>query len=1052
MKRVLFFFFVCGSALLFGQADVSKIVKDMKVRSIGPAGMSGRVTSIDAISGNPKVIYAGTASGGIWKSTDGGIKWDPVFDKAPLQSIGAVAIDPGNSDIVWAGTGEGNPRNSHNSGAGIFKSLNAGKDWNRMGLIETHNIHRVIVNPKNSNEIYVAALGSAWGPHPERGVFKSTDGGQSWEKILYVNDSTGCADLVMDPSNPLKLIAAMWEFERKPWTFRSGGNGSGMYMTLDGGKTWKELGPENGLPEKPLGRMGLAIAPSDPSRVYALVESKDIALYASEDGGYHFEKRATQNVGNRPFYYADIYVDPKNENRIYSLWSIVTKSEDGGRSFETLLSYGDIHPDHHALWIDPANPDLLINGNDGGLTISRDRGKSWQFVQNLPVGQFYHIDYDMETPYNVYGGLQDNGSWVGPSAVWQRGGIRNHYWQELLFGDGFDVLPMPGNSRYGYAMSQGGSLHRYDKETGKLNYIQPVHPDGIPLRFNWNAALAADPFNDRGLYFGSQFLHYSPDGGSSWQILSPDLTTNDSSKQQQAKSGGLTIDATKAENFTTITTIAPDLFNKNVIAVGTDDGNLQITRDGGQHWENVSDRLPGLPRGSWIQQVVASPFHEGSLFVVANNYRRNDWKPYAYRSSDFGQSWERIADEYGVKGHCWSIVPDWKSENLLFLGTEYGLYYSLNGGRKWQKWDHKIPSAPVRDLKIHPREHDLIVATFGRSVYLIDDIRALRRMAEDAAFYKRAFAFPFTAPGYLVSYKSYPAPRFAADESFSGENDTRNAIFGLWVEKTGKEARQDYNSNSDSLDSSIKWDKISILILDENGDTIRRFHHSADTGFQQVEWGMSRNGFRFPSRKKPKADDDLPPGMQVAPGIYRVYAHFGPWADSNSVEILPDPRTPFDSEAYEAQLQLYSELGKIVNEARLVFEGLRSMKESVLRVNSSIELLPDSTKEALRDRGKEILDSVKTLMALYMTPDDFTGYDHVSIRLNNLLYSAARYVQSAEGKPGENARNAVRIAEKKTKEAARRYQNLRNTAWKDYAQTIEQIKIPLIAPPPEEGK
>jgi len=1047
MRIKLILLFLLSSPFLSAQPDSAKIVNQLPVRSIGPAGMSGRVTCIDAIIANPDIIYAGTASGGLWKSRDGGIRWKPVFDKAPLQSIGAVAIDQRNPDVVWAGTGEGNPRNSHNSGKGIYRSSDAGKSWKLMGLENTKSIHRIIINPMNSNEIYVAALGSAWGPNPERGVFKSTDGGKHWKKVLYINDSTGCADLVMDPKNPLKLIAAMWEYGRKPWTFTSGGKGSGLFISTDGGENWKELGDKNGLPKKPLGRIGLAIAPSDPDRVYALIESKEIALYASKDGGYHFEKRGTQNVGNRPFYYADIYVDPQNENRIYSLWSIVTKSEDGGKTFETLLSYGDIHPDHHALWIDPNNSDFIINGNDGGMAISRDRGKTWRFVQNLPVGQFYHINYDMETPYNVYGGIQDNGSWVGPSAIWQRGGIRNHYWQELLFGDGFDVLPQPGNSRYGYAMSQGGNLYRYDKKTGRISYIQPVHPGKVKLRFNWNAALAEDPFDSCGLYFGSQFLHYSDDCGNSWKILSPDLSTNDSSKQKQAKSGGLTIDATDAENYTTITAIAADRFNKNVILVGTDDGNVQITNDRGQTWSNVAKRLKGLPAGSWIQQIVASDLHEGEFFLVANNYRRNDWKPYAYHSKDYGKTWKRIAGENNVKGHCWSIVQDPVAENLLFLGTEFGLWYSLDAGQSWAKWTKDIPPAPVRDLKIHPRENDLIVATFGRSVFIIDDIRPLRQLALGDDFTSKSFAFQESAPGILAAYKSFPAPRFAADESFKGTNDTRNVVFSIWAQKVGKAAKKSYAAKEDSTSEKYDWNKFQILIYNSNGDSIRSFKVKADTGLNRIQWNMMRNGYRYPTRRKIKKEDDLPAGFPVAPGSYKVIVRYGPWADSGTAEVLADPRLPFDREAYNARLALFERHGQTIGKAFHIFEGLKEMKSSVKRVNSNLALLPDSLQKELKKAGKPLLDSIEAMMNTFMNPEDFKGYDNVSIRLNNLLYQATQYVRSSWGQPGENAEIAVTHAEKAVSRMAVRYKNFMEKDWKPYSKKVESIAIPLLAKP-----
>ncbi|HSD64224.1 MAG TPA: hypothetical protein VLB50_10515, partial [Ignavibacteriaceae bacterium] len=573
--------------------------KGMKPRAIGPAGMSGRVTAFDVVMSNTDIIYAGTASGGLWRSTSAGVNWEPIFDKEPVTSIGAVAVDQRVPDVIWVGTGEANPRNSQSSGNGVYKSIDGGKNWIHRGLDKTRNISRVIIDPYNSDVVYVAALGSAWDSTEERGIYKTSDGGHTWNRILYVDEKTGAADLIMDPSNPNKLFAAMWEYRRWPWYFKSGGPGSGLYVTFDGGKNWTKRTEKDGLPNGVLGRIGLALCNKYPNVVYALIESKKNALYRSDDGGFKWKMVNNKDVGDRPFYYSQLAVDPENENRIYDIHSIVTVSEDGGKTFETLVSWNKLHPDHHAFWISPRDPGFLIDGNDGGMAISHDKGKTWRFVENLPLGQYYHIDYDMETPYNVYGGMQDNGSWMGPNRVFSTEGITNFYWQMLSFGDGFDVVSDPSDSRYGYSMSQGGNLVRYDMLTGHDKFIRPPDPDTVKLRFNWNAGIAQDPFNDAAIYFGSQFLHKSTDRGNSWQIISPDLTTNDTSKQKQYDSGGLTYDVTDAENFTTIISIDPSPINKDIIWVGTDDGNLQLTRNGGKTWKNVSGNF-GAPAGTWI--------------------------------------------------------------------------------------------------------------------------------------------------------------------------------------------------------------------------------------------------------------------------------------------------------------------------------------------------------------------------------------------------------------------------------------------------------------------
>ncbi|MCB1035479.1 MAG: hypothetical protein KDD47_16775, partial [Acidobacteria bacterium] len=435
------------------------LLAGLKARSIGPATMSGRVGAIEALASDPDTIYVGAATGGLWRSTDGALTWKPLFDDQPVAAIGAVAVHPASTDIVWVGTGEGNPRNSASVGNGVYKSMDGGETWSHLGLEETERIHRIVLHPTDPDIAYVAALGKTWGEHPQRGVFKTTDGGKTWRKVLYVNETTGASELVMDPKNPHKLFATLWQHRRWPWFFESGGPGSGIFVSHDAGETWKKLTPEDGLPEGDLGRIGLAIAPSDPRVVYALVEAegKTNRFLRSDDGGRSFKTQADtagQEIGNRPFYYSDIRVDPAEPNRVYSLWSLISVTEDGGKTWRVQVPFSPVHPDHHALWIDPGNPRFLIDGNDGGVYLSRDRGETWRYVRNLPFAQFYHVRVDDETPFNVYGGLQDNGSWRGPSTVWSNGGIRDFHWQEVFFGDGFDTVPDPEDSTRGYAMSQ----------------------------------------------------------------------------------------------------------------------------------------------------------------------------------------------------------------------------------------------------------------------------------------------------------------------------------------------------------------------------------------------------------------------------------------------------------------------------------------------------------------------------------------------------------------------------------------------------------------------
>ncbi|HEX2643274.1 MAG TPA: hypothetical protein VHU81_09795, partial [Thermoanaerobaculia bacterium] len=620
----------CGFALTLAAGPLAAAVdptllSGLKARSIGPAAMSGRIAAIESTPENPDLIYVGAATGGIWKSTNGGVTWQPVFDDQPVASIGDIALDPHNSDVVWVGTGETNVRNSVSFGNGVYRSTDGGRTWKHLGLEKTERISRVIPDPGNPRVAYVAALGEAWGENPDRGVYKTEDGGKTWRRVLYVDERTGAADLVMDPGNPNKLFAAMWDYRRFPYYFRSGGPGSGLYVTTDGGESWRKATEEDGLPKGDLGRIGLAIAPSDPRIVYALVEAEKSALLRSEDGGRTWRAvNSDSDVSPRPFYYSDIRVDPENPNRLYRLGSLVHVSNDGGRTFQTLVSFTKAHPDHHALWVNPRDGRFLLNGNDGGMAMSRDRGETWQFVSNLPLAQFYHVRVDNAVPYNVYGGLQDNGSWKGPSSVWEGSGIRDHHWQEVMFGDGFDTVPDPRDPEQGYAMSQEGYLIRYDLRTGQRKDIRPASPDPkVDLRFNWNAGIAPDPFDPGTLYFGSQFLHKTTDRGETWSTLSSDLTTNKPEWQKKDVSGGLTPDASGAESYTTIIAIDPSPKERGVIWAGTDDGRLHVTRDGGKSWNSVEGNLRGVPANTWIPHVHASPHAGGTAFVVLDDHRRS---------------------------------------------------------------------------------------------------------------------------------------------------------------------------------------------------------------------------------------------------------------------------------------------------------------------------------------------------------------------------------------------------------------------------------------------
>ena len=1073
-KKFLVLIFIAG---IIGHVDAQKLdmdkLKGMKPRSIGPAGMSGRVTAIDAVHDQPDIIYVGTASGGLWKSESGGIDWEPVFDEIKSMSIGAVAIQQGNPDVVWAGTGEGNPRNSLNGGYGIYKSWDAGKTWKLMGLEKTRHIHRIVTHPVDPNVVYVAAIGSPWGEHEERGVYKTTDGGETWNKILYINPKTGAADLVMDPSNPNKLFAAMWEHRRKPWTFHSGGPGSGLHVTVDGGKTWKKITDEDGFPKGDLGRIGVAVSRSNPKRVYALVESKKNALYRSDDGGYKWKmiNDNTSEIGNRPFYYSEIYVDPVNDNRLYTIYTYVNVSEDGGRTFSQLMpAYGTsrgVHPDHHAWWIHPEDPTFMIDGNDGGLNITHDRGETWRFVENLPLAQFYHINVDMEFPYNVYGGMQDNGSWAGPAYVWKSQGIRNSYWQELSFGDGFDVIPDPDNSRYGYSMSQQGFVVRYDRETGHQRIVRPTHPDSdMQLRFNWNAAIAQDPFDNSTIYFGSQFVHKSTNKGSTWEIISPDLTTNDPEKQKQHESGGLTMDATGAENNTTILAISPSPVQQDVMWVGTDDGLVQLTRDGGKTWTNVTSKIAGMPQAAWVAQIKASAYNAGEAFVVVNNYRNSDYKPYLFHTTDYGNTWRNIVTEDQVWNYTLSFIQDPVEPNLMFLGSEGGLYVSIDGGKNWTQWTNDYPKVSTMDLAIHPREHDLVIGTYGRAAYVLDDIRPLRAMAREGVQVLNKKMDLFTPPdAYLTLNQEPTGTRFAADAIYSGENRPRGAMITYVVNKPEEEKKEeakeeeskkkkgkkskaaDEPKEETSKDSvEVKYDSLTLEVFNGKNELIRTLKNKVpeENGINRMYWYLDEKGVRGPSRRKPGKNRSEPGGVGVMPGTYKLRMTFGDATDSAMINVKFDPRVEMSVATLQAKRDLQKQLERSEEIAGKATERLVQSKEIADEYIKKMKEKDEKGYKELIDKSKAVKDSIESLLIPFVG-EDYSDKQGI-IRspnpdIGDRLGTASYYIETSLEAPGATEKRLVEQAEKELDGALKKVNEFYNTEWTDYRKEIEKLEF-----------
>ena len=963
----------------------------MTARSIGPAGMSGRVSDVAVNLNDPTVIYVGAATGGVWRSRDGGLTWQPIFDEQPVLGIGAVTVSESNPDVVWAGTGEGNPRNSAGVGNGVYRSLDGGDTWRHMGLERSERIHRIVIHPEDHRTVYVGAMGPAWSDGEQRGVYKTTDGGEMWERVLYVDAGTGVADLVIDPENPDKLFAAMWSFRRWPWFFRSGGPGSGLYVTHDGGADWKRLGPEYGLPPGELGRIGVAVSRSNPDVVYALVEAERSALLRSDDGGARWRTISDRRgVAPRPFYYADLRVDPTNENRLYSLHSAIQVSEDAGRNFRTVVPSQTIHGDVHELWIHPDDSRFMILGEDGGIAFTYDRGDTWRFVENLPLAQYYHIAVDMETPFNVYGGLQDNGSWFGPSTVWAQRGIMNLHWTRVGSGDGFAVMTDFGDVRYGYSLAQGGRLVRFDKTTGNRRDITPVHPDGAALRFSWNAALAVDAFDSTTIYLGSQYVHRSRDRGASWQIVSPDLTTNDPEKQRHRESGGLTIDASGAEAHTTILSIAPSRLERGLIWATTDDGNVQLTRDDGATWTNVGDRVPNVPPATWAPHVEPSKHDPATAYVVYDDHRRGNWTPYAFRTEDYGQRWEPLGvgdGDDGVWGFVHVIEEDPVEPNLLFLGTEFGLFASLDRGASWIEWRNGLPPAPVRGLVVHPRDHDLVVGTHGRAAYVIDDVRPLRALAANPAAAGDALRVFPSAPAIQYVEAEAQGYRSTGHAMFMGERRPYGALLHYWIgEATTPTSAQ-------------------LSILDGAGEVVRTLAGSADPGLNRVVWDLR---MALPDDGDgDEAGDEA--GPWVLPGRYAVHVEAGEHVDEGTVEVLADPRLTISTADRRARIAIQLEAARLASAASQASDRLEDMIEAVEDV---LAWWPDDDDDlsALREQGRELRDQLAALNERLFTGPDCQGGCGRAAAVNRVR-APMRKLNSALGAPTPTDRLAISHAE-----------------------------------------
>ncbi|MEW5994145.1 MAG: glycosyl hydrolase [Candidatus Zixiibacteriota bacterium] len=966
----------------------SHIFGALRARAIGPAVMGGRIAAMDVVNANPRIIYVGAASGGLWKSTNGGTTFKPIFDEY-TQSISAITIDQAHPDTVWVGTGEPWVRNSVSVGTGLYKTEDGGDTWQLIGLEDSERIGRIVIHPTNPDMVYVAALGRLWNDSEERGLYKTTDGGRTWERILYVDERTGCSDVALDPQEPDIVYATMWEFRREPHFFSSGGPGSGLHKSTDGGTTWQEV--RDGLPEGNLGRIAIAIAPTRPSRIYATVEAEKSALYRSDDFGQHWEKVNTSRVvKDRPFYFSLLVPDPVDYNRIYKPSTGLSVSKDGGKSFTGLG--GGVHPDYHAMWINPDNPDHILAGNDGGLYVSFDRGGSWRFLQNLPISQFYRVSCDTARPYNVYGGLQDNGSWTGPSR--SAGGIRNSDWENLGGGDGFYVFVDPTDDDIVYWEYQGGNLFRKHRFTGDNKDIKPYPAENEPeYRFNWNTPIAFSPTNPHRMYIGSQFLHRSTDRGDSWQRISDDLTTNDPDKQRQEESGGLTVDNTTAENHCTIYSISESPLDEQVIWVGTDDGNVQVTKDGGKTWRNVIKNVKGVPKHTWCSSVEAGRHDRNTAYVTLDGHRTGDMTTYVFTTGDLGKSWRLITTD-SLRGYAHVVREDPVRAGLLYLGTEFGLFISLDGGLNWAQFRENLPNVSVRDIVIHPRESDLVLATHGRGIYIIDDITPLRQITADVLAADVAMLESRPAEKRMFQWMQH----FPGAGEFTGDNP----------DEVGKIIY--------CLKKRHMFGDLKVEVYDPDGNLIKTLPGGKRKGINVVNWYMRLEPPRV--APSPMLAWGALFGPMAPEGTYAVRLVKGSDRFEGQITLVPDPTSPHSAEdrafQHETVMKLYGMQGRLA----YISEAMTDARDQARDRADSLK--KGGLKKDLLSFADD-LDSLRSrLMVTERAEQGIPGVEKLREKVINLY----QVVSSYGGRPTQSQLERLTILEGEIEQANSDFQGI----------------------------
>ena len=1003
---LIFFTFFASASSAQTEMSGKSLLGGLRARHIGPATMSGRIADIEVVNRKSTIIYVGTAGGGVWKSVSAGANFRPVFDDYTM-SIGKVTLDQNHPDTVWVGTGEPWVRNSVGIGTGLYKTVNGGTSWDFMGLKDSEHISDIIIHPKDGNTVYVGAQGHLWNANAERGVFKTTDGGKTWNKVLYIDENTGCADLEIDPKNPNILYAAMWSHRRYPDFFDSGFTGtSGLYKSTDGGTTWNKI--HNGLPKTTLGRIGIAAAPSNPNVLYASVEAKDQkGLFKSTDAGANWKLvNSDFNNGVRPFYFSRIVVDPKYDSILVKCAFTPIISTDGGKKFRAI---GSVHSDVHAAWIDPRNSNHILLGTDGGVYESLDQAYTFKMWMNLPVGQFYHVAVDNQTPFNVYGGLQDNGSWFGPSQ--KPGGITNKDWNVTYGGDGFWSFPHPTDNDIVYAEYQGGHMGRYNKKTGIAKDIKPYpEKDGPKLRFNWNTPIVQSPNKPDRIYAGAQFLFMSEDKGDTWKRISPDLTSNDPKRQRQSLTGGLSIDNSSAENNTTIYYIAESPKDEKVVWAGTDDGYLQVTENQGGAWTNVTKNMIGLPAGNWCSSIEAGHFDRNTAYVSFDNHRNGDMKSYIYKTTDMGKTFSSIVTS-DLDGNVFIIREDRVNPNLLYAGTEFGLYISIDGGKKWSRFENNVPKTAVYDIAVHPKEDAIVLATHGRALMIIDDISPLRQLTAEVMTKPIHF---FDLKPTVLNDPGAGGNWFGGDGNYSGENPSSVAKIVYFMSKRHT------------------FGKMAIEVYDQNGTLLRELPAGKSAGINVVEMTATLEKPKAAPSENPQAMFGTLNGPNLPAGTYKVKVIKGKDEYLTSFMLKYPDKSPYTAEDRKVQQETTMQLYKQTEHLAYIYaaqDGMAKQAKNVVQKNPKMGKLVNPFIKEVEDQNN----------ALVFRGGDF--YINTEEKLAEQISELYGQVTNYPGKPGNAQIERVGSLDEELKRASQKFEQLKNDKLKKINSTLTSDKL-----------